>query len=112
MFLKKESCKSTHLAPINHVGVEVKPELVDEVIDIVNRESAIPAAIEVHRERAKTVLHCLQNQVAAVNTATYPDHAVVGLTFTCSFHLVEELLEFTETLSAIGCFDNGLAWFF
>ena len=43
----------THLIPIHDVRVQVDAEPFDDVLDIVDRELGIPAAVEMHRQRAQ-----------------------------------------------------------
>ena len=42
-----------HLLPVDHLGVEVQPEFVDQHLDVADRDVGVPAAVDVEHQRAQ-----------------------------------------------------------
>ena len=96
-----------HLAPVDDMRVQIQPKTRDEVMDVVDSEFTVPAAIEMDRQRAQAQLHGLKRKIRAIDPTGHSDHAVVGLSFAGFLDPRDDPVELPKELTRLSGSDLG-----
>ena len=76
--LEERELQVLHLEPVDHLGVQVEAEAVDELLDVVDRLLRVPAGVDVEQQRPQAELFLGEiGDVRAVDAAADADQAVV-----------------------------------
>ena len=76
--LEERELQVAHLFPVDDLGVQVEPELVDQLLDVVDRDLRVPAGVDVEHQRPQAELLLRDvSQIGAVDAAAHADDAVV-----------------------------------
>ena len=52
--LEERELEVAHLLPVDDFGVQVQPKLLDQRLDVVDRNVGVPAAVDVEHERTQS----------------------------------------------------------
>ena len=76
--LEERELQILHLLPVDHLGVQVEAEAVDELLDVVHRLLRVPAGVDMEDQRPQPELLLGEvGDVGAVDAAADADDAVV-----------------------------------
>jgi hypothetical protein len=90
--------EAADLGPVDHVSVEIDPQLTHEVGDIVLGELGVPAIVHVDRERPQAKPDDLDQGPAAIDPARQTDDAVVALAFARFLDALDQGIQPAKTL--------------
>ena len=92
--LEERKLQVPHLFPVDHFRVQIEPELVDKLLDVVYRNLGIPARIDMKHERTQAEhLFRRVREIRAVDAAAHADDAVEVPAFAFFPDRRDELIE-------------------
>src|SRR6266568_1977822 len=95
-----EECKLQilHLQPVYDFRVQIKPESIDQTLDVVHRFLRVPTGIDMQQQWPKPeFLYSQIGQIRAVDTSTDSNDAVVALAPAFACDLVDVPLQHRST---------------
>ena len=92
--------KVPEFLPVDHIGVQVKAQSGDHVLNILDRKFTVPPIVEVNTEGTEAQLMRHVRNVTAVHTAAYSDQAIIRLTGSFFLHFTDSIRQHPLSLLA------------
>src|SRR5690606_36745816 len=91
---KPRELKLSHLLPVDHLGVQIKSQPLDQHVDVVHRQLGVPSPVDMKHQGAQTELGDYDvQQVGTVQAAAEAKQAVKIMPATGSLDRADLLLQ-------------------